>query len=566
MIQDYPFQSEIKLAIGASYDKGIRQQLVAAATGTGKTHTFSGLPTSLHSRLPGRMLVLAHREELIDQGIKKMILSNPDLHVTKEMGGIVGDVNADVIVASVATLGREGSTRGDRLPWDQIDKIITDEAHHATEQTYTNIYEFADVLRPDTHKLHVGFTATPQRADGKALAKVFRKIVYEYSLRRAVEEGYLVEPKGIRVKSNTSLSEVKSGSGGDFAVNSLADAINTPERNQLVVRAWMDHAQGRCTIGFTANIAHAVALAEMFQHYGIKAEAVWGDDPERADKIERHKSGKTLVLLNCGVLTEGYDDPQIGCILLARPTKSGVLYCQMVGRGTRLFAGKTDCLVIDIVDATSKNNLLTLPTLMGLPTTLDVKGKGVVWAVKKMEEAAKEYPAIDFSLLADIDSLETYISDVNLFEVKFTEEVEEGSDLSWYTSPTGGYILTLPKPEGSHWSVMADKVRITQNLLDKYEVLGTIKGVTYRGERDTIEEAFGVADKLILDKASESLVLLKRNAGWHEGEATAPQIELLTKLVKAYNKKHPGKPAKVIPPNLGKGAASKLIGQFLANK
>lgn len=559
MIEDRLYQTEIKVAIGDNYDKLIRQQLVSAATGTGKTRVFSGLPDFLRSRLPGRMLVLAHREELIDQGIEKLVEANPSLSVTKEMGGYIGDVNADVIAGSVATLGRKGSDRAERFPWESIDKVITDEAHHATSDTYTNIYTLADILRQDTHKLHVGFTATPQRADGKALAAVFKKIVYEYSLRRAIEEGYLVEPKGIRIKSTTSLDDVKQ-SGQDYSVSSLADAINTPERNQLVVKAWLQHGENRPTIGFTADIRHAVNLAQMFVHYGVKAEAVWGDDPERSDKIARSKSGETVVLLNCGILTEGYDDPQISCILLARPTKSGVLYCQMVGRGTRLFLGKSDCIVIDVVDATSKNNLLTLPTLMGLNAKLDLKRKGIVWAVKQMEDAARDYPAIDFSQLDDIESLQSFIESVNLFEVKFAAEVEGNSDLTWYASPTGGYVMSLPKPENSHWSIQPDRITINENLLGNWEVYGAIKGLTYRGERGTIEEAFQIADKLVLDKAPESLVLLRRHEEWHDVPATEPQMKYLRTLVKAHNKKT-GK-QQVVPLTLSKGAASKLISQF----
>lgn len=547
-----PYQLETHAAIRKSYDTMIRQQLVSAATGTGKTYTFANLPGVLSDVLPERMLVLAHREELLDQAIKDIKSANPTLSVTKEMGAYVGDENADVIVASVATLGRKGTERGQRFPWEKIDKVITDEAHHAITDTYRNVYELADVLRPDTHKLHVGFTATPQRADGKAMAAVFKRIVYEYSLRRAIEEGYLVEPHGIRVHTDTSLADVKL-SGGDFSLGSLADAINTPQRNQLVVKAWLDHGKGRPTIGFTANIQHAADLCAMFVHYGVKAEYVWGEDPERKDKIARHKSCETTVLLNCGVLTEGYDDPQISCILLARPTRSGVLYCQMVGRGTRLFLGKNDCIVIDVVDASSKNSLLTLPTLMGMDAKLNLKGKGILWAVKKLEDAAKDYPAIDFSQLGDIDSLTTYIEGINLFEVKFAAEVETNSDLTWYNSPTGGYVLKLP----SEYTVKdKDQVQVIENILGKFDIVGKIKGKKYRGERDTIGEAFQAADSLIADKAGEALKLLKRKEEWHDAPATEPQLKMLRRLYKG----------KAIPPGLDKGAASKLISSAMASK
>lgn len=550
-----PYQNEIHAATLKYYDEGIRQQLISAATGTGKTQTFAGLPDLFRSRLPGQTLVLAHREELIDQAIGKMTEINPTAVITKEMGGTVGNPFADIIVGSVATLGKKGTKRTNRFDWDKIDKVITDEAHHATSDSYTNVYTLADVLRPDTHKLHVGFTATPQRADGKALAQVFRKIAYEYSMRRAINEGYLVEPKGIRVKTTTSLTQVKV-SGGDFNISSLSDAINTPERNQLVVKAWLDHGKGSQTIGFTADIKHAQDLAAMFAHYGVKAEAVWGDDPERADKISRHKSTETTVLLNCGVLTEGYDDPQIACVLLARPTKSGVLYTQMVGRGTRLFPGKTGLIVIDVVDASSKNSLLTLPTLMGLSASLDLKGRGVVWAVEQIEKEAKEYPHIDFSQLADIDSLKTFIENVNLFDVTFPPEVETNSILSWMPSVTGGYTLLLPKPKDSEFFVKADQVSISQNLLDKFEITGSIKGKKYRGERDTIGEAFIVADTLIQDKAPEVLKLLKREEPWHKEPATEAQLKMLARFTKG----------KAIPKDLDKGRASKLISSYMSKK
>jgi superfamily II DNA or RNA helicase len=543
---DRPYQSEMHVAIETNYDVGIRQQAIVSATGTGKTFVFSGIPERMKAKLPGRMLVLAHRDELLEQAIKSIKAANPALTVSKEMGSEYANEHSDVVVASVATLGRKGSTRIDRFPWEHFDKCITDEAHHATSDSYIRIYEAADVLRADTHKLHVGFTATPQRADGEALAKVFRKIVYEYSLRRAVEEGYLVEPKGIRVKTQTSLEGVKT-SGGDFSLGSLSDAINNPERNQLVVKAWLDHGEERRTIGFTADIKHAIDLAAMFVHYGVTCEAIWGDDPDRKDKIERHRAGAFTVLLNCGILTEGYDDPPVSCILLARPTRSGVLYSQMVGRGTRLFDGKTDLIVIDVVDASRGNSLLTLPTLMGLPTALDLKGKGVVWAVKQIEAAAREASYVDFSKLTDITALDTYAQTVNLFEVVLPQEITENSILSWMPGPTGDYVLLMPNKE---------RLTIQQDMLDNWTFRGTVKGQKYRAERKTIAEIFSVADGLIQSKASDALKILKQDEPWHKDPATPAQLNLLKRLAKG----------KALPINLDKGKASMLISSLKAQQ
>lgn len=552
-----PYQTKTLEAIRSNYLAGVRQQLVSAATGTGKTVTFSQIPPYMKDLLTGQTLVLAHRFELIDQAIEKIRLANPALKVSKEMASSWADCDSDVIVASVATLGRKDSERSQRFDWNKITTVITDEAHHATAQSYQNIYELADVVRKDTHRLHVGMTATPNRSDGTGLAKVFHKIVYSYGMRQAKDDGYLSDVKGIRVKTETSLDGVKM-SGGDFSQEELSDRVNNPARNQTIVKAWLDKAAGLRTVVFAVDIQHSRDLAAMFRHYGVKAEALWGDDPDRAEKLAKHRNGEIDVLINCAVLVEGYDDPGLQCVIIARPTRSSVFFTQAIGRGTRLFAGKTHCLVIDVVDASSRLSLLTLPTLMGMSANLDLRGQSMFEAVKKLEDAAKDYPAIDFSQLTDITQLQTFIEDTNLFEISFPKEVTNNSDFSWFTAPTGGYVLTLPKPKESHWSVVPDKITVIQNLLDKWEVSGSIKGKKYKGERESIEEAFAVADKLLEDKCSQELILLRRHEEWHDTPASEKQLRYLAKLIK--------KTGKAIPPGLTSGAASKLIGSLKAGK
>lgn len=559
------------------------------ATGTGKTVVFSKLPEHLKDILPGQTLVLAHREELIDQAQAKMRAINPTLRIDKEKAEHKADPSlADVIIASVATLGRKGTKRVDKYNWQNFDKFITDEAHHSIASSYINVYETAGILTPGDKRLLLGVTATPQRGDGKALAQLYQKIVYSYSMRQAIEDGWLVDILGVRVTTDTSLDAVKTV-GGDFAQDMLADAVNNPRRNQLVVKAWLEHGQNRQTVGFTVDIQHALDLAAMFKHHGVNAEAVWGDDPERALKIRRHRDREITVLLNCGVLTEGYDDWQIGCIILARPTKSSVLFTQMVGRGTRLQDDtgnlielmnlnpnpvypihvpqnytmsadsvpsnvsyttapiKKDCIVIDVVDASSRHSLITLPTLMGMSAHMNLKGGSVVKAIRDIEAAQKQHSNIDFSQLQDISNLKTYIEQVNLFDIKFPAEVEENSQLSWHPAADGGFILLLPDRQ---------EVRIKQNILDQWEISGTMKGQKYKGIRDTIDAAFKVADDLVYEKVPETLKLLRREEKWHSQPATVAQLNLLRKLVK-------GKP---LPTDLDKGKASKLISSFLAGK
>ena len=532
-------------AIESNYLKGIRQQVVSAATGTGKSVSSAHIPIIMHKHLPGQTMLIVHRDELLDQNIEKLRLANPTLKVSKEKAEHVADTESDIIVASVQTVGRAGSKRVERFNWDNIDKIITDECHHATGDSYNRVYIQADVLRPDTHKLHVGFSATTQRYDGKALAKIFRSIVHEYGLRKAIEDKWLVDVKGIRVSTGTSLDSIKTVAG-DYEQKALADTVNTPERNQLVVKAILEHAKDRQIIVFCVDIKHSQDMCEMLKEYSLNSECVWGIDPDRAEKLARFKLGQTQIITNCNVLTEGYDCPNVSCIVLARPTKSPVLFTQMCGRGTRLFEGKTDCLILDMVDSSSRHSLVTLPTLMGLSSGLNLQGGSLIGAVKRLEDAQKQYAHLDFSKLVNIGDIEKYIEEIDLFNITYTPDVENNSELSWHRNAVGGYIILLPNKE---------QVTIQQDLLDKYIINGEIGGKKYKGTRESIGEAFQCADNLIFNQAPDVLKIIKREGQqWHGAPATAAQLKFIHKLFK-------GKP---IPVNLTKGRASQIISSRLA--
>lgn len=539
------------------------------ATGTGKTHVFAQLKERLKDKLPGQQLILAHREELIDQAVRKTQRLNPTLRVDKEQAEHRADPSiADIIVASVGTLGRKGTKRVLNYNWERVDKVVPDEAHHSIAPSYMNIFEAGGYLKPGDKRLVLGVTATPQRGDGQALARLYKKIIFTYSLRQAIEEGWLVDIRGFKVQTKVSLDQVKT-TQGDYNERELASTVDIPTRNQQVVKAYMDYGEGRQGVAFTVDIAHAQHLAEMFRHYGVKAEAIWGNDPDRADKLLRHRAGEISILCNCGVLTEGYDDWRLGCVIIACPTRSAVKFVQMAGRLTRLeeledgttpnlldWTGrpiKRDGILIDVVDATSRNSAVTLPTLMGMAGTLNLNGKSLVGAVKRLEKAQEEYSHLDFSRLPDIDSLESYIQQVDVFQVHFPTEVEENSAFSWHAGATGGYILMLPKQEGDD---NPNEIRVVQNMLDKWEITGYIKGKKYRGERNTIEDAFGAADKLVQDFVPEALTLVKREATWHGLPPTEGQLNLISKFFR-------GAP---VPKNLTRGQASALIGSKLAQR
>lgn len=548
-----PYQQDALDAISTEYDKGTHRQLLVMATGTGKTICFSKIPKVFKDRLPGQTLILAHTEELVEQNRKKLQEANPTLKVGKEMAGEYADEsNDDIISASVQTLGRLNSSRALRFNWSGIDKLIVDEAHHSVSDAYGRVFDYAGVLHSDANKLLLGVTATSQRPDGRALSDVFEKIPFVYSIRQAITDKWLVPIKGFRVTTDTDLSGVEQ-SHGDFVLSQLSKAVDTPTRNRHIVAEWKKLAGSRKTVCFTTNIDHAVNLAKEFESQGVSAKAVWGDDPDREEKLRGHQNGEIQVLCNCSVLTEGYDDPSISCIILARPTASGVLYVQMVGRGTRLSpaTGKKDLIVLDVVDASIGHSLITLPTLMGLQNILDLKGHDLIEVVEEIEGLQEEHPGIDWTTLKDVDELKTLIQQVNMFEVRFPKEVEENSELIWFRAVDGGYKMLVPKdgPE------KAGFMHVFENQLGQWECVGRIKDVSLRGIRPTLEEAFKAADEQIRKRLSKmALSYVLRQATWHGKKVSIGQRKMLTRLF----------PHKVFPfDQMTSGMASSLIAERL---
>src|SRR5580704_5749312 len=541
-----PYQSETLQAIRSNYRAGVRRQVISSATGTGKTYIFAHIPAFMREDAPGQILVLVHTEELVEQNADELRRCNPDLSVSIEMAERHADPAADIIVASVPTLGRANTKRRENFNWDGISVCICDEAHHSTAATYKRIFETGGFLAEGSQKLLVGFTATPNRSDGTPLAEIYEKIVFNYPMRKAIEDKWLCDITGVRVDTRTCLDYVHTVNG-EFNQTELAETVYTPERNRLIVESWIKEGQQRKTVAFTVDIQHAKDLAASFRQLEVKAEAIWGTDPERSVKLARHKSGETLVLTNCAVLTEGYNDPSIECIVLARPTKSSLLFTQAIGRGTRLCDGKQNCLVMDVVDSTKRHSLVSLPSLLGLPARLNLKGRSAIGSVKELEEAAREYPHVDLSGLRDMSKLQEFIKQVNFWDVKFPEEIQMFSDLTWHRSLDGGFVLLLPAKE---------KLEIRKNLLGKFDVSGIVNGKTVSGTRDTLEKAVRDCDAWIRKNASQQLPILRQKSKWHSTPATEKQRATLHKLLRGTGQQ--------VPADLSKGDASRIIGQRIA--
>jgi superfamily II DNA or RNA helicase len=306
-----------------------------------------------------RALILAHRGELLDQAAKKLL--DLGVYSSLDQADSKASLQADVVVASVQTLR---GVRLERYPVDHFTDIVVDEAHHAAAKSYRNIF-----ARFPNAKL-LGVTATPDRADKKGLGKIFASVAFVYEMRKAIADRFLVPLVAKRIEiDELDLSSVSSHHG-DLDQSELAELMNQ-DRNLLgVVKPVLEQAGSRKTLIFGVDVAHARALAETINRFKPGAAiAIDGTakPEERKAILNLYRRGAFQFLCNCALFTEGFDEPDVACVVLARPTQSRGLYTQMLGRGTRLVGatyeqsianGKRDCLVLDMVGNSAKHRLI----------------------------------------------------------------------------------------------------------------------------------------------------------------------------------------------------------------
>jgi len=357
MIALRDYQQEALSHVEQAERKGIRRQLITMPTGAGKTVVFAAIARARQART----LVLAHREELLDQAADKFKMIWPEASIGKVKAEL-NELGRQVTVCSVQTACRPN--RLEELRGQDFDLLIIDEAHHAPADSYRTVIEGLGFLEDDPRKLLLGVTATARRGDGAALGAIFQKITFERSIGAMIKAGYLSDLRGLRVQTSTSLQGVTIRQG-DFAAGELAAVVNVENRNRLIVETYQKQATGLLTVAFCVDVQHTKDLAEEFRKSGIEAAPVWGDMPreDRRQVLGDLAERRLDVVTNCNLLTEGFDLAQIGCLLMARPTKSQGLYIQMVGRGARPHPGKAECLIIDFTD--SRHDVCQLGTLAG---------------------------------------------------------------------------------------------------------------------------------------------------------------------------------------------------------
>jgi superfamily II DNA or RNA helicase len=529
-----PYQLEALDAIRAGYRRGIHRPLVSLPTGTGKTILFSAMASGAMSRGRG-VLVLAHRDELLSQAADKMRQYDPALD---EM--TVGLVKAEsdqwdrpVVVASVQTLARERRlARVER----RFDLIIVDEAHHAAADSYQRILGGLGAFE-DGGPLTLGVTATPQRADSLGLDETFQEVVYHRDILSMIRAGYLCDLIGRQIKLHAlDLTQAKVRRG-DFVEGEVGEMLEAAEAPYHGVRAWQRYAAGRKTIVFTPTIALAHEFAAEFRKAGVRAVGLSGETPleERRGILRDFHSGSIDVVANAQVLTEGFDEPAVSCIMIARPTKSQPLYVQMVGRGTRIFPDKENCLVMDLVGATERLDLTTLPRLFGL---------GDDEAYGDVEEALEEKGVSELAGLREqrlVREGRIEAREVSLFAQQ---------KLSWSTVRPGQWTLSAGD------DMLVVKLTGGAEGYERYAVDRFPRhGAPTRLQSNLdLGLAMGVAEDAARATPDFDEVLVDRNAVWRGGPATDKQVKALRKMRVA------------VPDGCSRGEASDLMAAAIARR
>lgn len=430
----YGYQTALQDAVRGAWSNGMMTPAAVLPTGGGKTVTGADLIRTEHeSGRVGRTLVIAHRPELISQWVKQLRLFAPRLRI----GVVMADTDqtgADVVVGMVQTL--RGERRRARVR--NVGLVVVDECHHAAAQSYRDVLGHygclpGTVSPAGTRARALGLTATMSRGDGVALGDIWEQVVYRRPIAHMIRDGFLVEPRGLAVRiEDLDLRKVRKRADGDYQDKALGEAMAAslvaPAR---IFEAWSEHAAGRLTIGFAPTVDFARTMAEHFAAQGVPSGVIWGeqDKSERALALKRFEAGDIRVMWSVATMTEGTDIPPVSCIVVARPTMHQGLFVQMVGRGLRLFPGKTDCLVLDVSGASRRHALTTEVDLIGTEDmtdqidVLDMLTEDLAEAGEKPEPEELTYR--DGRLITE---------EVDLFH---------GTRLTWYQTEAGLWFLPV---------------------------------------------------------------------------------------------------------------------------
>lgn len=474
--------------------------LVQMATGMGKTVTFANIP-----RHGNRMLLLSHREELVEQPRKYFGCSYGVEMQRKRSHG------EEVVSASVQSIAHHL----DEFDQQDFGLIICDEAHHAAATTYRKIFDY---FQPE--KL-IGFTATPNRGDKVRLDSVFSKIIFQRDLRWGIQNGYLCDITCRRVDIGFDLSAVHTRRG-DYAPGELDEAMDGTA--DAIAEAYRDLAVG-ATLIFAVSVHQAEEIAKRI----TGAVVVTGETKNRATIISAFTRGEIPCIVNCMVFTEGTDIPRVETVIIARPTQSEALYAQMVGRGLRLYPGKQKLMLIDCVGVTGKASLCTAPSLLGL----DMEN------VPKRKESEIEGDLFELPMKIEraSDSPESWIKNIHIVDLWAKEQKYQLHDVNWFKMPDGSLVCSLENNKSI--------------VIPCPDALGMVN--LPNGRRCGMQEAIDQAYMALIRDHSNCRKLWDLNAirKWGRSPATPKQLQIIRQRCKGFD-----------TANLSKGEASQILNRL----
>jgi superfamily II DNA or RNA helicase len=539
----YDFQEEaIRAVLNAWQNLKKRSVMISAPTGAGKTIIFSSLIRAVVENTSNRALILVHRDSLLQQAIEK-------LHTIWPLGqvGVVKaktlEYNQQITVASIETLkGRVKEFIEACLTHGPITHVIMDEAHHSYAPVWRVVFE---ALKENPVTVFLGVTATPIRTNKKELlTDIFEEVVYSISLFQLIEDGKLVPITGYTVPTSLSLdkSNVRT-TQGDYNVRDLAIAAANSDFNRIVVSAWKEKASERRSICFAIHIAHIETLVEALNAVGAKAVGIHGKLPlEQQRQILRDfKDGKYNVLVNCMLLTEGFDEPCIDCVLMARPTQSKTLYIQMVGRGLRLFQpDKKDCLLLDFTSNTENNAMITMMDLLsfyGMSKAAELY-KNEQQERRHKDPSVKEIlgdHAIPFILgpdtLAVMEATEAGGIEMKT-SIAYSEiDVFKTSDYAWTDLAGESFVIVRQ-------DVSIALMQVENNMYEPY--------IIFKTRNDSCKAliaparpkkgAIAIANVFLYDYGNKKIT--GSGETWRLDPPTAEQTDALNKAINSYNTKY----------------------------
>lgn len=379
-----PYQQAAREAVEQDWDGDFLRTLLVLPTGCGKTIVFSKIVEDM-VRAGRRCLILAHRGELLEQAADKLLQATGLRCAVEKAEETCLDSWYRVTVGSIQSLMRE--KRLGQFPANYFDVIVVDEAHHVLSEGYQRVLNHFGSARV------LGVTATPDRGDMRNLGQYFEHLAYEYTLPRAIKDGYLCPIKAVTIPLRLDLSGV-GVQAGDFKSSDIDTALD-PYLHQIA-QEMQQYCAGRKTVVFLPLVRTSQKFCRLLNTQGFQAAEVNGDSKDRAEVLKAFDEGEYNILCNSMLLTEGWDCPSVDCVAVLRPTKVRSLYSQMVGRGTRLFPGKEDLLLLDFLWHTERHelchpaNLICESDEVARKMTENIEAAGCPVDIEEAEKKASE--------------------------------------------------------------------------------------------------------------------------------------------------------------------------------